>query len=501
MIHFRSFVLLIIAFCICLAFASCSPNSSDLSDVFSQLVVNEDETESETEIEAFSEHIYVIIPNDCSGELSLKARELTDKLKKQTGLLTSLKYDNELTTAPKNSCEILIGNTNRLASANALDVLRKDEYLCHWDDGAVVICGRSDESTIIAVDRFINEVLPFASQYSLMQDDRSFEFVCEYEIESIILNGYDLYDYVLTYSNSNECGEKEIAFMLRDYINSKSGYFLDVISESELTSRSGRVISLSGKGKKNILAPLEKGLLLSATDSYSLSLVAAKFLEDFENSIESNSVVLKYDTSVDIESIDTSFEAAFYYMKSNEKEPFRPIYNVLALLHSQYIGFCFIANPNDQLRKDFELNIKEPVKIYEFSIGERELMIAYNGEKVKQINVSVDKSEKYVTVDVETAFGEKICYIYIIKGDIPNSTGNTVIFYEDPADAEYDSLYCDAKGDFSAFEKQIGYLLAHNKNIFVNNSQSMVDDNESSFSCLAKTKIVYSSKFLNYTLK
>lgn len=501
MIYFKSFVCLVVAFCLCTVFISCSGNSNNLSDVFSQLAIHEGETDGETETPAFAEHIYVIIPNNCSGELSLKARELTDKIKEKTGLLTSLKYDNELTVAPKNSCEILIGSTNRLASANALDVLRKDEYLCHWDDGAIVICGRSDASTLTAIEKFIKEILPFSSEYSLMQNDMSFEFVCEYEVDSIVINGYDLYDYVLTYPESNKCGEKEIAFMIRDYINSQSGYFLDVISDGELTAKSGRVISLSGKGKANTLASVERGLSLVATDSYSLSLVAAQFLDDFEKNIKDGAVNLKYATPIDIEGVDTSFEAVFYYIKKNDKEPFRPIYNALNFLHNQYVGFCFIANPDDQLRQDFKLNIKNPIKLYEFLIGKRELMIAYNEEKVKQINISVDKNENYVEIDIETAFGEKICYIYIIKGDIPKLKRNTLIFYENPGEIEYDDLHCDANGNFNSSEREIGYLFAHSENLFIKNSDSVVDDNESSFSCLAKTDIVYSNALLDYTLK
>ena len=92
----------------------------DIDDLFSELSIsdiNEDETD------AYG-HIYVIIPNGCSGELSLKARELSNAIGEKTGIFTSLKYDSELSSPPNDSLEILLGFTNRLASKDAADKLR-----------------------------------------------------------------------------------------------------------------------------------------------------------------------------------------------------------------------------------------------------------------------------------------------------------------------------------------------------------------------------------------
>ena len=73
-----SFIIIIIVLCIAFCFSSCAEKTSNSSidDIFSQLVISDSETE--TQIPAFTDHIYVIIPDDCSGELSIKARELAD---------------------------------------------------------------------------------------------------------------------------------------------------------------------------------------------------------------------------------------------------------------------------------------------------------------------------------------------------------------------------------------------------------------------------------------
>jgi hypothetical protein len=300
---------------------ACVQDDEDLNNVFSQLIVSSDETESEAL--PFAEHIYVIIPHDCSGELSLKARELADGIKSKTGILTSLKYDTEMTVSPKGSCEVLLGDTNRLASDNAIDSLKDDEYLCHWDDGAVVICGRNDSSTINAIDRFIDEVLPSATKYSLMPSGARIEYKFEYVIERIILNGYDLYDYALVYPESNTCFEKEIAIGIRDFISSKSGYYLDVISNKELTVKNERIIMLS-RSDANALSMSANGILLSGTDSYSLSLVAARLMSDIKSGAVGGRVDLNYTERIVLDAVDTSFESAFCFLKENKKQPLKP---------------------------------------------------------------------------------------------------------------------------------------------------------------------------------
>lgn len=495
---FRTLICTTLMLCCLFDFSSCAVNQSNIDDIFSQLIISD---ENETKMPAFTEHIYVIIPNGCSGELSVKVRELAEGIKARTGILTSLKYDNELTVVPKNTCEVLVGNTNRLVSENALDVLRKDEYLCHWDNGAIVICGRNDASTILAIEKFILDVLPLASDQSLMPSDFSFENKLDYEIEQIMLNGYDLYDYVLLYQNNNQCREKEIAFMIRNFINAKSGYYLDVIADSDVSNRTGRIISLCGMGDENAIVPYKNGISLEAKDSYSLSLVAARFIDSFEEYKESGKINLKYDDVIEVQSVDTTFESVFYLLKENKEAPFAPVYNVISLLKSNQVGICFIGNPNDNLRSDFELNIKEPIITQELTVGERKIMIAYNSQIINKMDVSVAPSGNYLLAEVETVFGEKISYIYIMNGEIPEIKRNTVIFCENNGEVKCEDVSCITSGAYELDNNNRSYFLGSDENISVENSGKIVVEDKNRFSCTLKTKIVYSEDFLNYTLK
>lgn len=497
----KTMILYVAVFCLC--FSSCAKSMGNIDDVFSQLEISDNETE--TQIPAFTEHIYVIIPDDCSGELSIKARELTDKIKEKTQILTSLKYDNELTIAPKNSCEILIGNTNRLASENALDILRTDEYLCHWDDGAIVICGCNDVSTIAAIEKFINEILPLSSKYSLMHKDMSFEFSCNYSVKNIKLNGYDLYDYVLTYAKANKNQEKAIAFMLRDYIKQQSGYLLEVVADDEVTSKDGRIISLLGASDENAVLSTERKVLFLGTDSYMLSLAVAKFIRDFEDNIIDSNVELNYYKKVEIEEVDSLLKSGVYFLNENKVEPFKPIYNLIELLESENMGVCFVGNPNDDMREDFAINVKEHIKLREFLIGERELTVAYNEKNIKQIDIEFDESKGRITVDVETLFDEKLSLVYIVDAEYIITDellkANSVIFCENPVKTEYEQIVTVQSGVFNVFENEFGYLYANGENIRIKNSQDTVRNDENGFCCVMNNNFIYSDEFLNYTLK
>ena len=504
---FKRLISFWIALCTLLCLSACAEGTDSLNGIFSQLETSDSDTE--TQIPAFTEHIYIIIPNDCSGELSIKARELADKIKEKTEILTSLKYDSELTVIPKNACEILVGNTNRLASENAFDILRTDEYLCRWDDGAVVICGRNDASTIIAVDRFINEILPLSSKYSLMQSGAGFEFFCNYSVDSIKLNEYDLYDYVLTYAESNKGEEKAIAFMLRDFINSKSGYLLDVIADSELKSKNCRFISLLGSSDENVLTVNEKGISLQGTDSYMLSLAVAKFIKDFEANTKDNAVELNYYEKTEIEAVNALFQASVCFVKENKEEPFRPIYNLLVLLQSENMGLCFIGNPNDVMREDLAINLRKHIKLHELLIGERELIVAYSEKNVKQINIEVDESQSYVKVDVETYYGEQLSFIYIINHIINGENisenkliedllkRNSVVLGEAFIDTESEEIPTLQSGNFKLEDVEKGYFYAHGENVYIQNPQQTVNDSQNEFSCVINNKMIYSNEFLN----
>ena len=496
----KLFSCLALALCAFICLSSCAKSGSNLDEVFSQLEIASDD-ESETESEAIVEHIYVIIPDGCSGELSLKARELADKIKEKTGLLTSLKYDNELKRAPDGSCEILLGNTDRLASKNAIDVLRKDEYLCHWDNGAIVICGRSDSATIVAVEKFMSEILPSATKYSIMHSGAHLEYKCEYDIKDITLNGYDLYDYTLIYPASNKYFEKDMAIMLRDAINARSGYFLDVISDEEITDKTVRVLSVSAQQKQNAIVPYEYGVAIVGDNSYSLSLAVDRFIDDIDGSNKDGVVDLKYDKIAEIASVDTSFESVLCFVKENTQKPISPFKSLMELFNDDKTGIYFVGNPDEYLITDIKANIASHLKLNEVEIGERKVLIVYNEQKIKKIDIFVSEDKRYITTSVDTAFGEGLFFIYIISGEIPTVERNAIVLCEgcDTVKNESLSFVANASGEIPS--GSIKCALACEKNVIVSDADKIVRNDEDLIAFNLTTKIALSNAFLDNSLK
>ena len=501
----KLFIAILTLACILLSLASCASlgNNSNIDDVFSQLAIGD----SESDAPAFAEHIYIIIPNGCSGELSLKARELSDKIESKTGILTSLKYDNELTVIPQGSCEILLGGTNRLASDNALEALRDGEYLCRWDDGALVVCGRSDASTVTAIEKFISDILPISSKYSLMPSEAHFEHMKDYAVKQIILNGYDLYDYALTYSDSDNADsavERSVATAIRDFINLRSGYFLDIVPKRLLTARHQRVIDLSDEKDEVSISPLENGILLSGVDAYSLWSVAKQFMDDISASVSNEIIDLKYDAKKGIDLVDTSFESAFCFLKESAADPFMPNYELITLLRSGKVGICFVGNPNDNLMEDLDLNIGSPIEYREIYVGERKIMLAYDTQKVRSVEVTVDKNNKYLTANVEATFGEAISFIYIIDSlaseELPIINSNAVVFCDGCDVTSIGGTYCVTQGETVLSSGKNKYYLASGINLSVQNDD-FANDSENLFYTSLSTKIICPSEALDYTLE
>ena len=289
--------------------------------------------------------------------------------------------------------------------------------------------------------------------------------------------------------------------MLRNFINAKSGYFLDIIPDNEITSQTGRVIYLSAEQKENAIVPYEYGVALFGDSSYSLSLTVAKFIDDIKKNVKDGAVDIDYGKAVEVERVDTSFEAIFCFAKENEQKPIGPLESLMGLIGNEKTGICFIANTDEYLRDDIANCVLPPIKLREVALGERVILIAYDENKIKQIDVAVGDGEKQVSVSVETSFGEKLSFIYIIDGEIFVAEANAVVFCENCANAKGDRLFLAAEGDETLSLGEIKCALLCDKNILLKNANEIIRNDENIFAFTVKTELVLSDILLNDTLK
>lgn len=236
--------------------------------------------------EPFAERVYVVISETCSGELSAKAGELSSAISEKTGISAMVKYDNEEIKEYKGDLYILLGNTDSTISKEAIKPLRYGDYVCRWDRDLIVLGGRHDEATVSAVDEFISTVLHGASYTSLMSEDAHFENITEYDVSSVTLNGYDLYDFTLVYGTDGV--EREIAETLRRYIVQKSGYHMNMMPSSSVNGTVGKTVTVSLATDGRAAAVVLDGLNVSVYggDKYGLSVAAASFIDMLFESID-----------------------------------------------------------------------------------------------------------------------------------------------------------------------------------------------------------------------
>ena len=123
---------------------------------------------------------------------------------------------------PNDRYEILVGETNRQASADALNLLRSDRKSCNMDylirvtDRKVVIIGGSDEATLAAVEYFLGQAVT-----SL---DAGYEYHFRRDNDVITLNGRNMEDYALLLPADAPETLTAAAEELRVKINSITGY-------------------------------------------------------------------------------------------------------------------------------------------------------------------------------------------------------------------------------------------------------------------------------------
>ena len=108
------------------------------------------------------EFLYRIVRDvDASMKLHNKITDLRALLKEATGKTVETITRSDITDfkTAQSSCDILIGNTGHVSSKILLDILGKNDYFVGAFKSKVIIIGGSEESTISALEYFIDEVI------------------------------------------------------------------------------------------------------------------------------------------------------------------------------------------------------------------------------------------------------------------------------------------------------------------------------------------------------
>lgn len=373
-------------------------------DMFEQILqsASEDSTVEE-ESEAFAEKVYIIIPQKASGELSLKAMELSLKIYNKTGVEAIVKYDNEQTVNYYNVLEILLGDTDRIISQEALKPLRVEDYVCKWDRGKIVIGGRNDASTINAVNNFMEKVLHSATRTSLMNENVKLEHKLTYNISSITLNGYDLYDFTFVYYSEED---KEYIEVLRDHIARESGYLLDIAQASELDETAGKRITVCRDTELEgaSIECTDGNIFLQARDDYSLSALMIEF-SDMLLSEKEGSASLNIESKISLPYRERALKICSATTENLGEQDLLYLSSIFPILRYEQNDIIIFTGVSEDLEKYIKKNLGD-----EYSYASKEY---FSGEKIAIIS----RSELYDSLTFEFSDGIAIVS-FNLKGEL-----------------------------------------------------------------------------------
>ena len=132
--------------------------------------------------------------------------------------------------------EILIGLTNRQESLQAAEKLARDnDYICELSGNKLVLIGLTDESTVAAVEYFINKYIDKNEDGNelIFLEYYNFHFTDGYTVNLLKCGENNLKDYRIVYPKDSVKGEYFLALDLRQYLYYNAGLDIAVIDDSQ----------------------------------------------------------------------------------------------------------------------------------------------------------------------------------------------------------------------------------------------------------------------------
>ncbi len=180
---------------------------------------------------------YSVVRGDNADDKEIEAAQLVlGALKDKLGIDVNIKTDFIKPGDPKYSAgefEIIIGNTNREESAAFRESMRVDDYGYGMVGKKLIITGISSGGTYLAAEKFVADVVASHSVGDvLLSEEDDYIFSGRYALDSLALNGVQIYKYAIVYKHGESNTDRLLAGQLRDAIAAASGYLLDLYSDA-----------------------------------------------------------------------------------------------------------------------------------------------------------------------------------------------------------------------------------------------------------------------------
>ena len=187
----------------------------------------------------------IIVPEGgVSDELAIELNDLIMLIDERFGVFLGLREDViiEGTEYVEGQYEILVGETTRKESIEVLNEIEKyDDYEIKICEDKLVIAGYNEEQLALAVRELIEAItaLPESTEH-FFNDSMSISYRETYEINKMLIGDTSISEYTIVYSHGT--AGKKLAAMLSDAIIEKTGYKLEIVSETQASEDGKKIL-------------------------------------------------------------------------------------------------------------------------------------------------------------------------------------------------------------------------------------------------------------------
>lgn len=210
-------------------FFSCGDKGEDIEETQSE------EIAEPLLVSNISKYSIIVPEGGVSDELAIELNDLIMLIDERFGVFIGLREDViiEGTEYVEGQYEILVGETTRKESIEVLNEIEKyDDYEIKICGDKLVIAGHNEEQLAAAVRELIEAItaLPESTEH-FFNDSMSISYRETYEINKMLIGDTSISEYTIVYSHGT--AGKKLAAMLSDAIIEKTGYKLEIVSETQ----------------------------------------------------------------------------------------------------------------------------------------------------------------------------------------------------------------------------------------------------------------------------
>lgn len=179
-------------------------------------------------------------------------------------------------TYKEHEYEIIIGETNREASAAFTGELKYSEYGYAVVGNKIVIAGCSVADTVLAVEKFIADVItPNAGKDVIVLESDKYIQKVDFKFDTISINGTDISEFDIVYKKTKQFQENEIAEFLKDSIGRLCGAKINTVLMNTTSAIKNKQIVITDSPALTDAIKAEKDTLLADADPSTASIVLA----------------------------------------------------------------------------------------------------------------------------------------------------------------------------------------------------------------------------------